>query len=129
MGDSGSNSLDKNFDFILNQLIKGNTVERLRNKQYYWEFEQVKEWKSRYGFQFHIFPNDHLIENKPHFHLIKKSEGINCRGFFNGEIHNCEGNGRLEKKTLEALNYFLEQPNVQEQLKELWNKNNPKYII
>jgi hypothetical protein len=45
----------------------------------YLELEKVKEWKSRFGYQFHIYSNDHCLDNKPHFHFIKVSDNIDCR--------------------------------------------------
>jgi hypothetical protein len=72
-------NLEEAFDDILYQLSKGNTIERLSRGVRWENFQQVNEWKNRFGFQFHIYSNDHLIENKPHFHLRKQSAGIDCR--------------------------------------------------
>ncbi len=121
--------LDEVFDDIIHQLTKGNTIEGIKNNRIFFEFEQVKEWKSKYGYQFHIYSNDHLIDNKPHFHLIKKADDLECRVFFNGEIHDFKGRGQLDKKTKEALSYFLESSKNQEILKNSWNNKNPQYAI
>jgi hypothetical protein len=40
---------------LSNQLTKGNTIEGLKNGQRYIELHQVKEWKSKYCYQFHVF--------------------------------------------------------------------------
>ena len=121
--------LDESFDFIVHQLEKGNTVEGMKNRTFYFEFEKVKEWKSKYGYEFHIYSNDHLIEKKPHFHLIKKSIDLECRIFFNGEVYDYKGNGRLEKKAKEALEYFVESDRNQEILKRIWNSKNPMLAV
>jgi hypothetical protein len=85
------NILNELFDNILFQLSKGITIDGLKNGRRWFGFEQVKEWKSKFGFQFHIYSNDHLIENKPHFHLVKIGENIDCRIFFDGEVYDCKG--------------------------------------
>jgi len=118
--------LNQGLDFILDQLSHGNTIEGLIKGRVWMGFEQVKEWKSKYGFQFQIYSNDHFIENKPHFHLVKKSEGIDCRLFFDGTIYDCKSNATLDKKTLEAIAYFLSDPKRQNLLKEFWNNKNPE---
>ena len=101
------NKLNQGLDYILDQLSHGNTIEGLKKGTVWSGFEQVKEWKSKFGFQFQIYSNDHLIENKPHFHIVKKSEGIDCRLFFDGAIYDCKGNATLDKRTREAITYFL----------------------
>ncbi len=121
--------LDESFDWIYHQLTKGNTINGLRDNLIYLEFEQVKEWKSKYGFQFQIYSNDHFIDNKPHFHLIKKSENIDCRLFFSGEIFDCKGNSKLDKKIKDAVEYFLSLEVNQNRLIGLWNIKNPALII
>lgn len=74
--------LDQGLDYILDQLDHGNTIEGLKRGRVWMRFEQVKEWKSKFGFQFQIYSNDHFIYNKPHFHIVEQSEGIDCRIFF-----------------------------------------------
>jgi hypothetical protein len=88
-------------------------------------FKQIKEWRSKFGYQFHIYSNDHFINNKPHFHLIKRSDNIDCRLFFDGEIFDHNGNVFLDKKVKEAIIYFLENPGRQQNLIEFWNLKNP----
>jgi hypothetical protein len=117
--------LNKSFDGILFQLSKGNTVEGLKRGVRWHGFEQVKEWKSRFGYQFHIYSNDHLINNKPHFHLKKPSENIDCRIFFDGTIYDCKGDNFIDKKVKEAVEYFISIPKNQNLLIEFWNHKNP----
>lgn len=128
------NELNQSLDEILFQLSKGNTIEGLKNGRLWMGFEQVKEWKSKFGFQFHIYANDHLLKNalkeyKPHFHLIKSSENIDCRIFFDGTIYDCQGGNLIDKRTKEAIEYFLSNPNYQNLLLELWNHKNPQFPV
>ena len=127
--DIKSSSLDKTFDEILFQLSKGNTIEGLKKGRIWMGFEQVKEWKNRFGYQFHIYSNDHFIEKLPHFHIRKISENIDCRLFFDGRLVDCKGKGRLEKKVLSALLYMLSKQKTQQTLKELWNQKNPSLKV
>jgi hypothetical protein len=129
MTDLLENKLDEYFDWIIDQLTKGNTIDGLKRNRFYSEFEQVKEWKSKFGFQLQIYSNDHFINNKPHFHLVKKSEDIDCRIFFDGIIHDYKGRGHLDKRTKAAIDYFLSNPMIKERLKELWNIKNPCFEI
>jgi hypothetical protein len=126
---SEEDKLNQSLDYILHQLTKGNTIEGLKNGQKIIELHQVKEWKSKYGYQFHIYSNDHLIDKKPHFHIIKSSENIDCRFFFDGTVYDCKGQNKLEKKVLEALEYFLENSSNVAILISLWNNKNPKYKV
>lgn len=119
------NKLNQSLDDILFQLSKGYTIEKLKNGQFWMGFEQMKEWKSRFGFQFHIYSNDHLINNKPHFHLKKPSENIDCRIFFDGTIYDCQGGKQIDKRIKEAIEYFLTNHNNQSLLIEFWNHKNP----
>lgn len=117
--------LNQGLDYIVDQLSHGNTIEGLKRGRVWMGFEQVKEWKSKFGYQFQIYSNDHLIDNKPHFHIVNKSENIDCRLFFDGEVVDCQGNSQLKKKIKSALKYFLAQPSNQTLLVELWNRKNP----
>jgi len=121
--------LNQALDYIIHQLTKGNTVEGLKNGQKIIELHQVKEWKSKYGYQFHVYSNDHLIDKKPHFHIIKNSENIDCRFFFDGTVYDCKGQNKLEKKVLEAVEYFLQTSSNVAMLIRLWNNKNPNYKI
>ena len=122
-------SLNQIFDGIIHQLTKGNTIERLKKGIKYSEFHQFKEWKSKYGYQFHVYSNDHLIDSKPHFHILKKSENIDCRFLFNGQIYDCKGKRKPDKKVLDALKYLLEDRSNLASLILLWNNKNPRYKI
>ncbi|WP_088323124.1 hypothetical protein [Polaribacter tangerinus] len=121
--------LNQTLDDIIHQLTKGNTIEGLRKGKRYFELHQIKDWKSKYGYQFHIYSNDHLIDKKPHFHIVKNSESIDCRFFFDGTIHDCKGKKILEKKVHNALKYFLEDSSHISKLVSLWNFKNPDYKI
>ena len=120
------NRLTQSFESIYFQFSKGNTAEGLNRGNRYMEYEQVKEWKSRFGYQFHIYSNDHFIDNKPHFHFIKTSDQIECRVFFDGTFYDCKGKGRLDKKAKDALDYFLSGEYAQKTLIEFWNSKNPQ---
>ena len=129
MGTNQEEKLNQTLDDIIHQLTKGNTIEGLKVGKLYLEFHQVKEWKSKYGYQFHVYSNDHLIDKKPHFHILKESESIDCRFFFDGSIFDCKGQNKLEKKVFEALEYFLESSSNVAMLINLWNHKNPKYKV
>lgn len=64
MDEATENRLDQFFDSIIFQLSKGNTIEGIKRGRLFMEFEKVKEWKSRFGYQFHIYLNDHFISIK-----------------------------------------------------------------
>lgn len=121
--------LNQGLDFIIDQLEHNNTIERLKQGRIWRGFQQVGEWESKYGYKFHIYSNDHLIDNKPHFHLIKESEKIDCRIFFDGVIYDCKKNSKISKKITNALDYFLSQEKYQTLLIEFWNQKNPNLII
>jgi hypothetical protein len=121
--------LNFGLDYILNQLAHGNTIEGLKVGKVWMGLEQVKEWKSKFGFQFQIYSNDHFIQNRPHFHIIKKSEEIDCRLFFDGEIYDCKGKNRLDVKTRKAIIYFVSDSKRQILLKKFWNNKNPQLKI
>jgi hypothetical protein len=118
-------SLNISFDELLFQLSKGVTIEQYDKGTRRHNFEKVKEWKSRFGYQFHIYSNDHLIENKPHFHLLKESEGIDCKYFFDGTLIECKNSNKTLKSIEKELNYFLSKPSQQLRIIQLWNLKNP----
>jgi hypothetical protein len=123
------NSLNESFDEMLFQLSKGNTIEGLKKGKKWMGFEQVKEWKTRFGYQFHIYSKDHLIDKKPHFHLRNPSERIDCRMFFDGVIYDCKGDNFIDKKIKSAIEYFLSIPKHQSLLIEFWNHKNPSLKV
>jgi hypothetical protein len=118
--------LETAFDELLYQFSIGNTIENLKSGAIRENFERVKEWKNRFGYQFHIYSNDHLINKKPHFHLLNQSNNIDCRFFFDGTLYDCKSSGKVEKKVMEALSYFLTKQIQQSSLITLWNLKNPQ---
>ena len=120
--------LEIGFDEILFQLSKGLTIDQLKDGKRWFGFEQVKEWKNRMGYKLHIYSNDHLIENKAHFHLTKESESVDCKFDFKGNVLSCS-QGAVGRKIIDALVYFCEQPKNYERLIQLWNIKNPKLIV
>jgi len=79
--------LNEGLDYILNQLSHGNTIEGLKRGSFWMGFEQLKEWKLKFGYQFQVYSNDHLIDNKPHFHIVNQSEKIDCRFFLTVKLY------------------------------------------
>ena len=55
--------------------------------------------------------------------------GSNQEETFDGSIYDCKGQNKLEKKVLEALEYFLENNLNVAMLTTLWNNKNPKYKV
>ncbi|CAI8358293.1 MAG: Uncharacterised protein [Bacteroidota bacterium] len=127
--DSIENRLNQGLDFILYQLDHGNTLEGLKNGLLWFGFEQVKEWKSKFGYQFHVYSNEHFINKKPHFHIIHKGESIDCRLFLDGELIDCKGQSKLNKKVHEAIKYFVSQPKRATMLAKFWNSKNPDLLV
>lgn len=123
------NKLNEGLDNLLHQIFKGLTIDEIKSGKVWVELEQIKEWKSKYGFQFQIYSNDHFIDNKPHFHIVKKSENIDCRLFFNGDFYDCKGNKSIDKKVLEAISFFLTNNSIQILLVEFWNQKNPSLKV
>tara|TARA_R110002051_G_C8650085_1_gene487452 strand:+ start:524 stop:910 length:387 start_codon:yes stop_codon:yes gene_type:complete len=123
---SNNSLLDKIFADLLYQLSKGNTFENIAKGQTIIDLEQVKEWKNKFGYTFNIYSNDHFINKKPHFHLDNKSSNISTKISFEGEILEQKGKNRIDKKTLKALKYFLNNPNTRRLLIAEWNKSNPE---
>lgn len=121
--------LNAGLDDILFQLSKGNTIDGLKKGLRWDSFEQVKEWKLKFGYKFHIYSNDHPIDKKPHFHLVNQSNNIDCRFFFDGTLHDCKCSVNIEKKVTEALGYFLSQPHTQSNLIAIWNLKNPQFSV
>jgi hypothetical protein len=118
-------SLEIAFDNLLLAFDKGLTIEQHRRGVRYVELEKVKEWKSKFGYEFHIYGGEHFIEGKPHFHLIKKSDGFEGKYFFNGDVHIVKKGKEPPKQIIQALKYFLEKNTVQQKLETMWNDKNP----
>lgn len=123
------NIIDKIFDDLLFQLSKGNTLERILKGTTVLDLEQVKEWKSKFGYSFNIYSNDHFIENKPHFHFDNKAKSVECKIGFNGEIFESNGKNPIDKKTLKVLKDFLASPGIENLLIAFWNSKNPELTI
>jgi len=117
------------FDDLLFQLNSGNTIENIEKGQTKIDLEQVKEWKIKYGYKLNIYPNDHFIENEPHFHFDNKAKNISYKMSFTGKVFECKGKNNIDSKTMKALKYFLSKSNIRELLIEKWNKNNPNEIF
>lgn len=125
------NDFDKvevKFDELLFQISKGNTFEKLEKGIFYIEFQQVKEWKSRFGYKFSVYSNDHFIDNKPHFHLDNESIEVHCKISFDGEILESKRKG-LPKNIQKELNNFLSKNEVQILLRNKWNSMNPSLKV
>jgi hypothetical protein len=89
--------LEINFDDISYQISKGNTYENLKQNSMFSEFEILKEWKSKFGYKFNIYSNDHFINKKPHFHFDNKQENLYCKIGFDGEIFEIKNNRKIPK--------------------------------
>lgn len=122
-------NLDIGFDNLLYQFSKGLTIEQHRRGVVYTELEKVKLWKNRNGYEFHIYGNEHLINSKPHFHLLKKSENFEAKFYFDGELIELKTGDSPPKQLRKNLNYFLEDIKVQDTLVEIWNSKNPDILI
>lgn len=120
--------LEQTFDDILFQLSKGMTIDKLKQGKQWFGFEQLKDWKNRMGYKIHIYSNDHFIENKPHFHLINKSEKVDCKFDFFGNLFNCLGN-EIDSRMFKIVEYYCSDSYTQKMLIEMWNHKNPNLII
>ena len=121
--------LNQDFDWVLDQISHGNTIEGLIKGRKWYGLEQVKDWKSKFGYQFHIYSNDHFIDKKPHFHIVNQSESIDCKLFFDGVLIECKGKSKLSKKVHQAIKYFIADSKRQVLLINLWNKKNPNLQV
>jgi hypothetical protein len=121
--------LNKSFDELEFQFSKGLTIEKFEKGIRYFEFEQVKEWKSRFGYVFNIYSNDHFIDKKPHFHFDNKEKKISCKMSFEGDIFESNGINSIEKKVLKDLQYFLSKSENRKILIEKWNQKNPNLKV
>ena len=117
--------LDKRFDEILFQISKGNNQKEIDRNYFFSEFENIKEWKSKFGYKFSIYGNDHFINKKPHFHFDNKQDNLYCKISFDAEIFEIKYNKKLSKGVYKELKTFLSRIENQILLKEMWNKKNP----
>lgn len=120
------NDLNRSFDELRFQFDKGLTIENHKNGIRYFGLEKVKEWKSRFGYVFNIYGNDHFIDGKPHFHFDNKEKGVFCKMSFDGEVFENKGKNDINKKVSKELKYFLSLEKTQELITSKWNEKNPK---
>jgi hypothetical protein len=122
------NPIDLNcaFDGLKFSFEKGLTIENHKEGIRYLGLQKIKEWKSKFGYVFNIYSNDHFIENKPHFHFDNKEKGVSCKMSFEGDIFESNGKNEIDKKVLKELRYFLSLENTQETIIYKWNSKNPK---
>ncbi len=117
--------LELYFDDLLIQTQKWKlTHEQLERGLRHENFEQVKEWKMKYGYKFNIYGNDHLINGEKHFHFENKEENVSCKIDFLGNILEEKGRKSLSSNILKELRYFLYKPNIKDFINELWDKKN-----
>lgn len=116
------------FDGLLVQTIKrGVTYEEfieidLQN-EFYGEFEQLSSWNQQFGYKFSVY-NDHLIEEKKHFHFDNSEKNVHLKMDFDGNILEDKGKNRIDKNVHKVLRHFLSQQSVIKQWNNLWDKNN-----
>ena len=115
------------FDSQLYQVSKGLTHEQMDNGVMLLELEKVKAWKSRFGYTFNIYGNDHLIAGGPHFHFDHKEKQISAKINFDGEVLESHGKGEVTSRIKKELKYFLNKH--RSKLIEMWNKKNPELKI
>ncbi len=120
--------LEKTLDEMFFQLSKGLTIDRLKNGIRWYGLEQVKEWKNRMGYKLHIYSNDHFINNKAHFHIVKEAESVDCKFDFQGNLLACADN-EAGRKLIDAIVYFCEQPSNYKRLIQIWNTKNPTLLV
>lgn len=124
------NKLDFSFDDLLFQTQRGSvTHEQLESGVRFEQFEQVHEWKSKYGYRFNIYGNDHFIDNKAHFHFDHTAEGIRCKMDFDGNVLESSGKKEIPANILKELRYFLSKPTNRNLVIEMWNLKNPSLTI
>lgn len=117
--------LDRYFDDLLFQTVSGGlTHEQLENGLRHDQFQKVKEWKSKYGFSFSIYGNEHLINGKKHFHFDNKEKEIFSKIDFEGNILEIKGKN-IPSNIEKDLKYFLQKSYVKPLLEEFWNNKNP----
>lgn len=115
--------IEEIFDSHLFQIEKGVSHEQLDKGIRCQTFNNFKEWKSKYGYKFHIY-NDHLINGQRHFHFFNKDGSVHCKIDFTGSILESVS-GKIPKNIHNELIYFLNKPNILGTLNSYWNKMNP----
>lgn len=113
------------FDDLLTQIIKGNlTHEEIEKGIRYEEFQQVSEWKLKYGYKFNVYSNDHLINGKKHFHFDNKSDKVFAKFDFKGNLLESKGKP-IPSNIMKELMYFVKKESTQINLHKLWDEQNP----
>jgi len=121
--------LNRGFDELMFQLSKGITIAQYSKGERWRGFEKVGAWKSRFGYQFQIYSNDHFIDNKPHFHIVNAGVNMDCKFFFDGTLIQCINSNEPMKKIINEIKYFLSVENNRETIINLWNQKNPTLIV
>lgn len=122
----GEEKLNLMFDCLLIQTVqRGITYEEFfkidSGDVFFGEFQQLSSWNQKYGYKFSVY-NDHLINNKKHFHLDNNEKNVHLKLDFDGNI--LESIGEIDKKVHKVLKNFLQQESVYKELNQLWGKNN-----
>ncbi|WP_170235051.1 DUF4160 domain-containing protein [Bizionia gelidisalsuginis] len=118
--------LNCSFDELKFTFEKGLTVEDHKDGIRYLGLEKIKEWKSKFGYIFNIYSNDHFIDNEPHFHFDNKEKSVSCKMSFDGNIFESNEKNEIDRKVLKELKYFLSMERTQETIISKWNNKNPK---
>jgi hypothetical protein len=117
--------IDRIFDDLLYQTSKGATHSMLDRGIRYESFVQVKEWKARFGYRFSVYPNDHLIDGKKHFHLDNSEANVHCKLDFEGNVLEQKGKNSIPANVLKDLKYFLSKSENVNELNTMWARLNP----
>ena len=124
---SGFENINEYFDNQLYQVSKGLTHEQMDKGAMLLELEKVKEWKSRFGFVFNIYGNDHFIDGNPHFHFDNREKQIATKINLDGEVLESSGKKELDGRMKKELKYFLKKH--RRRLIDFWNQKNPELKV
>lgn len=120
------NKINVIFDEFIEQTITyGISHERYENGTRYEKFVQVKEWKSKFGYTFSVYSNDHLIDGKRHFHFDNSNSKIFSKIDFEGNILEEKGGNSIPSNIKKELVYFLKKDGSKKMLNDMWDKLNP----
>ncbi len=124
------NILDRLFDDLLFQTQRGKiTHEQLERNVRFEQFEQVKDWKLKYGYRFNIYGNDHFIDGRPHFHFDNNEAKIFCKVDFDGNVLEFQGTNEIPNNIHKELLYFLSKETNRKRIIDLWNQKNPMLLV
>lgn len=124
--ESYTEKLEWLFDDLLFQTSRL-TYEQIDGGRRIERFENLKEWKSKHGYKFNIYSNDHLINGKKHFHFDNIADGVFAKLDFNGNILEIKGN-QIPRNIHKDLIYFLNKKHIQIIVENFWNDKNPNLI-